>query len=403
MRILVISGYSPNKNSSANLSHNAFIEGFIQLGYKVDILCHTFDNKTHKEENDYPRFNNVYSYDGLSLYEKISKSKKEPSNRSVTVVKSEPNKDKSTKRNKIVKRIKSIIRLSYGPYNPSVVWYYRARKFKSNAQYKYVVSMGYPHISHRVAAFLIKHKRINTEKWIQLWEDPWYYSLELKGKEPRVKKAEYKLLDAAWDVVYVSPITLKNQQRIFERNKEKMRWCPLATYYQSNESSMCFTENHYGYFGDYFPYARNLEPFYRVAVEKNLNVDICGSPSDLFSPKGRINIYPRLSTIDLKTHENKTNVVVCLFNLGGGQIPGKIYQLAATNKTILAILDGPEDEQLIIRDYFEKFNRFVFCQNNKQSISEAIDRIENNDLGCIISKPINEFSVTKSAKRLLGE
>ena len=404
MNILLVSGYAPNKNSSANLSHNAFIEGFIKLGYKVDIICHNFDVNNEKKEIPVPEFHKIYTYDGLSLYEKLASKKRANAPANYEAISQEAiDESAESIKTRVVKAIKKFLWNMYGAYNPSVVWYYRAKKFKSNTPYDYVISMGYPHISHRVAGYLLNHNRIQAKKWIQLWEDPWYYSLELHGKNQRVKRAEYKVLDAGQDIVYVSPITLKNQQRIFDRDKDKMRWCPLAAYYTEHETTQSHTGNHYGYFGDYFPYARNLVPFYNVAEEKGLKVDICGRPTDLLKSTDKIKIFPRLPIDELKKHEDLANVVICLFNLGGGQIPGKIYQLAATNKTILAILDGPEDEQKIIRDYFEKFNRFVFCQNNEQSISEAIDRIENNDLGGVSNKPINDFSVEKVAKMLLGD
>lgn len=401
MNILVISGYSPDFNSSANLSHNAFIEGFIKLGYEVDILCHNFMDENSE---GVPKFKNVYTYDGISLYEKLAPQRTTDSSTSASSAQDNKTTPRVSIKQRILGKAKKAVRSMYGVYNPSIVWYYRTKKFRANTKYDYVVSMGYPHVSHKVAAYLIKHKKVIATKWIQLWEDPWYYSLELRGKNQKVKRAEYKLLDAGQEIVYVSPITLKNQQRIFERDKDKMRWCALAAYYQSETIDYSNVNvNQYGYFGDYLPYIRDLEPFYKVAVKKNLSVDICGSPSDLFPSKNNVKIYPRLPLGELEEHEDKANIVICLFNLGGGQIPGKIYQLAATNKTVLAILDGPEDEQKIIRDYFEKYNRFVFCQNNEQSISEAIDRIENNDLGGISNEPIDDFSVDKIAKMLLGE
>lgn len=403
MRILVVSGYEPNKNSSANLSHNAYVNGFLKLGYKVDVLCHCFVHNDETNEISIPAFNRIYFYDGLSLYEKLSRKKSAKKDTLDSEKKTVIN-DKGGFKTRIVNRIKSLLWKMYGPYNPSVVWYFRTKNFKSDIEYDYVISMAYPHISHKVVAYLLKHKRIIASKWIQLWEDPWYCSLEVRERDLKAKKEEYRLLDAGQEIVYVSPITLKNQQRIFERDKDKMRWCPLAAYYNAEKIDYSdYTENFYGYFGDYLPYIRNLEPFYNVAVKRNLNVDICGSPSDLFASKNNVKIYPRLPLGELKQHEDKANVVICLFNLGGGQIPGKIYQLAATNKTILAILDGPEDEQKIIRDFFKKYNRFVFCQNNEQSISEAIDRIENNDLGGVSNEPIDAFSVEKVAKMLLGD
>ena len=402
MQILVVSGYAPNKNSSANLSHNAFVEGLIKQGYKVDILCHSFDVS---DDISIPNFDKVYTYNGLSLYEKLAQK----NNRSGEKETSNESKDLSVGKSigfksKCINTVKTMFWAMYGVYNTTVVWYYRAKKFKTNTKYECIISMGYPPVSHRLTDCLLKHKHVFAKKWIQLWEDPWYYSLELRGENSKVKKAEYKLLDSAQEVVYVSPITLQNQQRIFDRDKDKMRWCPLAAYYNAEKNDYSgYKENQYGYFGDYLPYIRNLEPFYNVAVNKSLNVDICGTPSDLFPSKNNVKIYPRLPLGELKEHEDKANIVVCLFNLGGGQIPGKIYQLAATNKTILAILDGPDDEQKIIRDYFEKFNRFVFCQNNEQSISEAIEKIENNDLGSISNAPIDDFSVEKVAKMLLGD
>lgn len=403
MKILVISGYSPNKNSSANLSHNAFIEGFIKLGYKVDILCHDFDISGEANEIPVPKFHSIFTYDGLSFYEKIAIKK---GSNDLADHDAESQEDIIFKKESIkvraIKRIKKIFWNMYGAYNPSVAWYYRAKKFESDILYDYVVSMGYPHVSHRVAAYLVTHHRIQAKKWIQLWEDPWYYSLELHGKNDRVKRAEYKLLDAGQDIVYVSPITLWNQQRIFDRDKNKMRWCPLAAYYSESGIIQTDSGNRYGYFGDYFPYARNIVPFYNVAVKNGLEVEICGKPTDLLKSTEKIKIFPRLPIDELKKHEDTASIAICLFNLGGGQIPGKIYQLAATNKTILAILDGPDDEQRIIRDYFEKYNRFVFCQNNEESISEAVDRIENSTLGDISNNPIDSFSVEKSANRLLG-
>lgn len=403
MRILVVSGYEPNNNSSANLSHNAFIEGFIKLGYKVDVLCHCFDIDNKNNNFDYPQFNEIYMYDGLSIYEKISKNRSGGSLSLSSIDDVKSNKAKPKAIEYLTKFLKKKIWSLYGPYNPSVIWYYRTKKFKSDVYYDYVISMAYPQISHRVVAYLITKKRLKTKKWIQLWEDPWYNSLELKAKNSRVKKAELKLINVAWDIVYVSPITLQKQQSIFNSNKEKMRWCPLASYYQSNLVSYRFQNNHYGYFGDYYPDIRNLKPFYDVAIKKKINTVICGSPSDMFVSTDNISIYPRLSTVELKTYEDNVNVVVCLFNLGGGQIPGKIYQLAATNKVILAILDGPDDEQKIIRNYFDKFKRFIFCQNTEKSISEAIDMIENGALDSTLYTSIDDFSVEKSARRLLGE
>lgn len=406
MNILVISGYNPKDNSSADLSHNAYINGMLQLGYQVDLLCYSDYLDDSDSQSEIPNVNNMYTFDGLSLYEKMANRR--GGNSGVATEDSdgdaefEQNQHIGMKQ-RLITKTKRLVRSLYGIYNPSIMWFVRAKKFKSDVDYDFVVSMSYPQVSHLVAKFLIEKKSVNYKKWVQLWEDPWAADLGNMDGFEKCLKPEGKLLDAAEDIVYVSPITMEHQKAFFPNNKEKMRWCPLASYYHSRTIDYPPKYTYYGYFGDYSPQIRNLEPFYNVAVNRYLNVDICGSPSDLFSSKNNVKIYPRLQISELQKHEDKANIVICLFNLGGGQIPGKIYQLAATNKTILAILDGPEDEQRIIRDYFEKYNRFVFCQNNEQSISEAIVRIENNDLGSVSNEPINDFSVEKVAKMLLGD
>lgn len=399
----MITGCNLKYNFSAGLSHNAYINGLIKLGYSVDLLCFSDENIDIDDDIILPPIRNIYSYNGVSLYEKISNKKNSKDSECISNDSIDESKDDL--RSRIIESIKNIIRSAYGVYRMSIVWYYRAKRFESNVMYDYVISMSDPPVSHKLASFLINKRRIKANKWIQLWEDPWcdsYYG-EKEINIPCMNE-ENKILEKCDDVVYVTPLTLKRQQFIFPKHKDKMRWCPLAAYYNCDYIDYDdYSENYYGYFGDYSPSVRNLRPFYNVAVNKGINVDICGFPDNLFPSINNVNIFPRLPLGELKKHEDKANIVICLFNLGGGQIPGKIYQLAATNKTILAILDGSENEQKILREYFEKFNRFVFCHNNEQSISEAIDRIENNDLGDISNEPIDDFSVEKVAKMLLGD
>lgn len=403
MNILIVSGCCLYQNTSANLCHRAYIEGFVKLGHAVDLL--TFSEKDIIVDKSIvlPSIRNHYKYDGVSLYEKLAA--KQSKTRGGQPSTSNGNTEaKIGLKAKLISKTKGFVRSLYGIYNPTINWYYKAKKFRSSENYDLVVSLSYPQVSHLLAKELIETKKVFTKRWIQVWEDPWTIDLNNSDSYEKCKSAEGKLLNSADEVVYVTPITLRRQQELFPDNRNKMKWYPVPSYYiGSNTQSSGMEENYYGYFGDYSPNIRNLKPFYSVAVKKNLNVDICGSPSDLFSSQNNVNIFPRLPLEELKEYEDRANIVICLFNLGGGQIPGKIYQLAATNKTILAILDGPEDEQKVIRDYFEKFNRFVFCQNNEQSISQAIDKIETGDLDDISNEPIDAFSVEKVAKMLLGD
>lgn len=159
--------------------------------------------------------------------------------------------------------------------------------------------------------------------------------------------------------------------------------------------------NRYGYFGDYVPAARDLQPFYEAAKETGIEVNICGNPCNLFQSTTQIHIHPRLPLNELKPIEDSTNVLVFLCNRKGGQIPGKIYQYSATSKTILFIMDGTEEEQHVLKEYFGKFNRYVFCQNTTTDIARAIRKIESRDLGNVQNVPLDDFDPVKTITNIL--
>ena len=158
-----------------------------------------------------------------------------------------------------------------------------------------------------------------------------------------------------------------------------MKWYPLPCYMKDNDYKYISSNEKkdivFGYFGDYMPTVRNLKPFYSVMASKTNCTYICGSPNDLFKSTHNIHIYPRLSLDRLREYEEKTSIIIVLCNLHGGQIPGKIYQYSTSSKIILLILDGSEEEKEKIKNYFEKYERFIFCENIVEDISKTIDYI----------------------------
>ena len=411
MQILVITGCNLRYNFSAGLSHNAYIRGLNALNHDVDLLCCSEKDIEIDESIMLPQIRNLYEYDSISLYEKISQKKNKTKNQIAfdghqTVSNSNTT---TTLQGKVKGKLKRFIKkILYGSYDIFKVWYDNAKHFHSDVYYDCVISMSDPPISHRLAGYLINHNHVRCERWIQLLEDPWAEDLSSTEGYQEKKRLEGILLDTAQEIVYVSMVTLEHQKKLFPNNQNKMRWCPLASYYRldmNNNSNKLSnkTNDYYGYFGDFSPNIRNIIPLYNVAVSEGIHLDICGSPSGLLKSQNNVNVHPRMPLDKLKEYEDRANIAVCLFNLGGGQIPGKIYQLAATNKIILAILDGPLDEQIVIKEFFEQFNRFVFCQNDELSISRAISEISKRQIGSIRNEPIDDFSEMKIAQRLLGE
>ena len=390
MNILVINGDCVLTNTSANLCHLAYIRGLVAAGHKVTLIC--ADSKGHKVDPSMiiPDSVKVITFECMTIYEKLALMKRSGYSRS-EIGEQRANTGRKTIKSKLINAAKSMVRYYYGPHSIYGKFAKVAQKYRSNKEYDVVLSLATPASSHLLTYYLIKKKHINTKKWIQIWEDPWYLGIDVSSNK-QIRKAEEKLLRVAEKVCYVSPITLMYQQREFSDYAYKMYWKPLPHYYQSEIiASNVNNKNVYGYFGEYSPNSRNLKPFYEAAIEEKIEVNICGNPYGLLKETELIHIYRRMSLGKLKPLEDNTSVLIFLCNIRGGQIPGKIYQYSATYKTILFILDGTNEEKKAIREYFEKYKRYVFCDNNVDSIRRAIRLIEGNELIGISSQPVDAF------------
>lgn len=400
MKILVINGACLQTNSSANLCHLAYLQGLLDAGHEVTLLSADGRDYSLDKAMVIPPQVKQYTYYGVSLYERLSLRKRAAAVETMATTGDSMPSAKGP--HKLIRYAKDLVLSLYGVHGIYSTFVRKAQKFRSNVEYDYILSISTPVTSHLLAHNLIAAGHIRGKHWIQIWEDPWYsdaYGFNGKGK---IRQEEQRLLSFAEKVCYVSPLTLRNQQRLFPESADKMYWQPLPYYYKGSEmAKQEFEENIYGYFGNYVSAARNLEPFYNAAKGAGIAVNICGDPSNLFQSTERIRIYPRLTLDKLKPIEDNTNVLIFLCNRRGGQIPGKIYQYSATSKTVLFIMDGTEEEQKVLMDFFGKFNRYVFCQNTVEDITRAIGLIESGNLGQIDSRPIEEFNPTTIIKKIL--
>ena len=403
MKILVINGDCLQVNSSANLCHLAYIRGLVEAGHQVDVLCADGRDYQLDPSMTLPEGVKCYTYYGVSFYEKLSlkKNKNSPTGSAPSAADLAPT--SPSLKQKLVSCAKSAFLSLYGVHGIYSTFVRKAKNFRSDTHYDYVLSLSTPVTSHLLTHKLLKKGNIHADQWIQIWEDPWSIDAYGFNGKKKIFREEQRLLSYAQKVCYVSPLTLRNQKRLFPESAHKMYWQPLPYYYK-DESPVTVpdTPKVYGYFGAYYPPARNLEPFYEAAKATNIRVNICGDPCDLFAPTENIHIHPRMALEALKAVEDQTNVLIFLCNQAGGQIPGKIYQYAATEKSILFIMDGTEDEQKVLYDFFAPFHRFVFCENTVESISDAIRRIEEGDLGDVENKPLEAFNPIETIRKILN-
>lgn len=401
MNILVINGDCLQTNTSANLCHLAYLQGLLAAGHEVTLLSADGRDYSLDKSMVIPPQVKQYTYYGVSLYERLSLRKRAAA--VVTAPGIRDNTSSSDGLHKLIRFAKDFVLSLYGVHGIYATFVRKAQKFRSDTEYDYILSISTPVTSHLLTHNLITAGHIRGKHWIQIWEDPWYSdAYGFNGKE-KIQQEEQRLLSFAEKVCYVSPLTLRNQQKLFPESADKMYWQPLPYYYKDSKApEQVFTENVYGYFGDYAPAARNLEPFYKAAQKTGITVNICGNPSNLFQSTERIHIHPRLPLDKLRPIEDETNVLIFLCNRKGGQIPGKIYQYSATCKTILFIMDGTEEEQTVLQDFFGAFNRYIFCKNSVEDITRAINLIEAGDLGEVQNRPLEEFNPAAIIDRILS-
>ena len=213
-----------------------------------------------------------------------------------------------------------------------------------------------------------------------------------------IKWVENMLLKPANKVCYVSPITLTTQKKLFPDQAGKMFFLPTPSlsYDQNNREHNKLT---LGYFGSYYSIARNIMPFYEAA-KLNQSVDflIIGDSDIALSSTENIKVINRVPPEELKMYMQKIDVIVCLMNSKGNQIPGKVYHDASSEKDILFIKDGEYGDD--IQSFFEKYEHYTFADNTVDSINDAIIRYIKN--GVPIRKPVVDFQASVVAKSLIN-
>lgn len=368
MRVLVVSLNAFEMNTSAMLRNKALVNGLLENNVEIDFLTipaletnNYFDkSNTLEEKVNIIRLNENKSYTSLVNNHEGLKG----------ILK---------------KHLLKILRKVYHSTNIFDNTIFIAKKIKTvglaKGYYDVVISSSDPKSSHVATNNLIK-SGLKYGKWIQYWGDPLLSDITKKTILPKwyVKKVESKLFFCSDKIVYVSPFTLVEQKNIFKKHGEKMNFLPIPylekKYYDLVVKSKETVK--LGYFGDYNNKIRDILPLYNCCKIRKINLAIAGNTNLELESDERIRIYPRVGKVELDKLESECDILVCVLNKSGTQIPGKIYHYAATNKPILIILDGDKKNQ--IKDYLLGFERFVLCENDENSIEKAIyDILKKNE------------------------
>ena len=408
VKVLYVTGGCLTKNTSANMSHNGFVKGFLDCGCDVDIIM--ANDSWGEDDKALPKWEGVryYEYNAVSVADKLRKHLKKVELSSASASGSSVVAAASVEKKNVKQQIREVLKSCFyslfkkDPVYPlDKQWLKSASRFQSNQEYDLIVSNSSPASSHRLVVDLLKKKQIRCKRWIQIWEDPWYHDL-YGNHSDAILEEEAFLLRSAQEIYYVSPLTLMYQKQHFPDCAYKMRCVPLP-YFSFGGETQTETEPGniaFGYFGDYYSQTRNLKPFYDALVQSGNSGYIYGDSDLSLVSTEKIEVSGRVTLDKLALVQDKTSVLVHLSNLSGGQIPGKIYHYSATTKPILFILDGTDEEVAAIKAFFENINRYYFCENTVESIKQTMEQI------CAEKKhfsPVSAFEPREVAGRVIHE
>ena len=392
MKILFITGQSIKSNTSVTLMNLGYIKGFVELGHEVDIVC-TEINENHISYDD-----NIFDIDNINIIEIP-----------VGLAYSNFSKKKDEKNSYVKEYIKSILKKIYyatNIYDAQKGWINNIDFLTNNVSKKYdlIVSSSDPKHSHLFAKKLVEKKMVKFKKWIQIWGDPWAIDITRRNKllTTKIKKEEESLIKQADIIYYVSPLTESYQKELHPKYRYKIKHLPIAYYkeYEHNNKKHKNEKIKFGYFGDYNSDIRNIRPLYNAIKTSDAELIIRGNSDLELESNIRIDVGNRVSLKILNELEQEIDIYVHLSNNSGTQIPAKAFYYCASDKPILFILDGDSEK---IYNSFEKYNRFIFCNNNESSIKEAISRIYENREKLKEYEPLNDFSPKYVINKLIRD
>lgn len=404
MKLLFVNMTPFYHNTSANIRMCGVIAGASKNGHIVDLLTMRADEDDYLYEKEKGEFrkkyiNNHYTFDKTGIYQSLKQKNNDANNR-------------------VLRSLKSIFKAIYRKFEIYDSQFVNVRNVLrvdiDFNQYDRIVSVSDPKSSNGIVYELIKNGKIlNPEKkWIQYWGDPWLIDItkDYGWKKFLIKREEYRIISRAYRVVYTSPITMEEQKKIYKSEQKKMSCVNQAAKGMADRCQKERSEYYHkrtdqkvliGYVGGYNSLVRNIWPLYKCCIDYGYSLDIIGDGDKEIKDNGTVRVINSLPQVEAEVAENAMDILVCLCNSRGTQIPGKIFYVAALKIPIIVIVDGERKKD--IKNYLVTFERYIICDNDTDSIRHAIDKaIEDKQVNKVYTLS-TMFDDTYCARQLLED
>ena len=378
MKVLFVTLFPLEDNTSVTISNYGLLMGLRELGHEVTILMpHYTSDDSRACEYDLSDFT-IERIPGLSFAE-CRQAKP------LTVL------------NRI--RRKWHKEFDFLDFTAQMLSVAKDVRFKEN-YYDIVISTSDPKTSHVFVQKLIDNG-LQYGRWIQHWGDPMNGDITRRNCYPDkiVQWYERRMIKDADTVVYVSPFTAEMQRKAYPDMANKLSFVPLPCIATETKDEVTPSQKtlklRLAYMGDYSSSIRNILPLYEACkIMPDVELTIAGISDLKLQSTDNIKVLPRVPHSQAIQIEEESDVSVTVCNLRGTQIPGKLYYSAAMQKHLLVLVDGDDPEA--IRNYLKQFNRYKVADNNVESIQLEIKALQHKLCAYQCPEEFKPINVVKS-------
>lgn len=385
MTIMYVLSDDIGRNTSANIRNAGLINGFLNIGVSVQVVClKEISNKDHG------LLQMISGSDLLYLTHRTQREKRKEGQNSC-----------KSKLKTILVRFYNIFRI----YDPNIHLIRRmAIDIKSLKQPDIILSSSDPRSAHVLARKIAKALDFHGAL-IQYWGDPICNDISASRlMRPFLKIIERELLLTANLSLYTNHASCDKICKLYNIPSKKMM--ALPTPYEPSYTTSKQPDDkriRVGYFGEYYSWRRNMNPLFDyIRGNKEYRLTIAGK-TDLSIDESLFDVYPVLPSDEVSKLVEQMDILVVVENLPKKghetdciQIPGKVYHYGATDKKILVI-----NETGLTYNEFHMYNRYKFCENNVESIGNALAELVKDESEKM-HRPVIDFYPTNVAKKVLS-
>lgn len=238
-----------------------------------------------------------------------------------------------------------------------------------------------------------KSKFLKDAVFFQYWGDPLYGDVNTHGSF-FLKLLEVYLLRLCSKVFFVSEATFHDKSKLYPILSTNFIYLPRCMKVDelreiNIDLDSLRREIRCCYVGDFNSLSRNVDELI-VAVSNlpNYRLSLAGEGhSELLTIYNSVSYLGRLPQADADLIIESSEICFIILNKSGTQVPGKVFDLALTDKVVIVLY---EDESQIGIIPFR--DRFIFCKNEKNDIVLMMQSLSTYN----VKHPIEEYLIANN-------